>query len=338
METVLSSMDSKRMPARRGRYFFVSMAILLPILVALGFTPDYQEILTGKFKVHWSLHVHGAIMTIWLVIFLAQTLLVANGNIKRHRQLGQTGFVFGILVMISLIILTVRELISNNPPMPDGQFDILFIQLQGLTLFGVFFAWGMLVRQNAAAHKRLLLLACIVVMQAAVDRIRFLPGLHEALFPRFLYLDLLLIPLFVYDWRTLKRIHAMTWFGALLICTSQIGIVLGWGSPAWHQFWFNAITPFVERPVEVILNDTQIGSIVGDYGDKKWHFTISHDAGKIYMQLPGEAKWELGAVSDTRLFVRIMNWKLTFIKDSDGNITKVINDQVNIVWEVARMR
>lgn len=338
MESVLENRESKSIPYRRGRYFFVSMAILFPILVALGFTPDYQEILGGKFKVHWSLHVHGAIMTVWLGIFLAQTLLVAKGNIKRHRQLGQTGFVFGILVILSLITLIVRALIVNNPPMPDFQFDILFIQLQGLVLFAFFFTWGMLARKHAAAHKRLLLLASLVIMQAAIDRIRFLPAIHGAIFVRFLYLDLLLIPLFVYDWRTLKRIHVMTWFGALLICTLQIGIVWGWGSPGWHKFWFNAISPFVEKVIEVRITDAQSDQLIGNYGDAKWHFTISRNAGKLYMQLPGEAKWELGASSDTRLFVRIMNWKLNFVKNPDGQVTKVINDQVNVVWEARRMR
>jgi hypothetical protein len=135
----------------------------------------------------------------------------------------------------------------------------------------------------------------------------------------------------------MKHINRSTWIGALLICVVQIGIVLGWGSPVWHRFWYNAITPFVERVAEVRLSDAQSDPLIGKYGDKKWHLTISHDAGKLYMLLPGEPKMELGAASDTSLFVKVMNWKLNFVKSPDGKVTKLINDQVFTVWEVPKM-
>jgi hypothetical protein len=338
MISALESKDLQSIPFRRARYFFVYMAILFPILVILGFVPDYQLIASGQIKVHWFLHVHGLIMTVWLGIFLAQSLLVANANLKVHRQLGQTGFVFGILVWISLVVITARALIANNPPEPDGQFDILFIQLQGIVVFGLFFTWGMRVRKdNPGAHKRLLFLATMVVLQAAVDRIRFLPGLQLALFIRFIYLDMLLVPLFIYDWISLKRIHKASWLGALLICMVQIGIVFGWGSPVWHRFWYNAITPWVHRAVELSLSQAQSEPLLGDYGDKKWHLTISREAGKLYMLLPGQGKVELGAVSERSLFVKVTNWKLNFVKGPDGKVTKLINDQISMVWEVPKM-
>ena len=321
----------------RGRYFFVVMSAVFPIIVALGFVPDYQMVAAGELKVPWILHVHGAIMTGWLVIFFAQSLLVANANVKRHRQLGQTGFVFGVLVLLSLAVIIARALIVNNPPMPDAQFDILFIQLYLLILFGVFFTSGMLLRKKPAAHKRLLLLATVVVLQAAVDRIRFLPGLQEALYPRFLYLDALLIPLLLYDWVTLGRIHRVTWSGILLVCLMQTGIVFGWGSPGWHRFWYNAITPFVERAVEIRLSDAQSDLLIGNYGDRKWHVTISREAGKIYFQMPGQPKWELGAASDTTLFNKTVNWKLNFVKGPDGKVKKLINDEIFRVWELPKM-
>lgn len=337
MEILLENTNPKSTTIRKGRYFFVSMAILFPILVALGFVPDYQMFAQENIQLHWFLHVHGLIMTAWLGIFLAQTLLIAKDNVKLHRQLGPIGFVFGILVWLSLVGITVRALIVNNPPEGSGQFDILFIQLYLLVLFGIFFACGMLVRKQAAAHKRLLLLATLIVIQAGIDRIRFLPGLGLAIFVRFIYLDILLIPLFIYDWLSLRRIHFVTWFGTSVIVVFQIAITLSWGSPAWHHFWYNAITPFVERLPEIKLTDAQSGLLLGNYGDQKWHLTVSQEAGKLYLQLPGNPKWELGAASETDLFLKADNWKLHFVKGPDGKVTKLVNDQVFKVWEVPRM-
>ncbi|SEJ36172.1 hypothetical protein SAMN05216327_10934 [Dyadobacter sp. SG02] len=337
MEIALENTTPRSVNIRKGRYFFVSMAILFPILVALGFVPDYQMFAQENIQLHWFLHVHGLIMTTWLGIFLAQTLLIAKDNVKRHRQLGPIGFVFGILVWASLVGITVRALIVNNPPESSGQFDILFIQLYLLILFGIFFVWGMLVRKQAAVHKRLLLLATLIVIQAGIDRIRFLPGLGIAVFVRFIYLDMLLIPLFIYDWLSLRRIHFITWFGTLVIVIFQTGITLSWGSPGWHRFWFTAITPLVERLPEIELTDAQSDLLVGNYGDQKWHLTVSREAGKFYLQLPGNPKWELGATSETDLFLKADNWKLHFVKRPDGKVKKLINDQVFKVWEVPRM-
>ncbi|QMU28148.1 hypothetical protein [Adhaeribacter radiodurans] len=303
-----------------------------------GFLPDYQDLLSGKVKVHWFGHVHGAIMTTWLAVFLTQAILAARGNLKFHRKLGLLSLGLGIIVWLTMGVVTFRALISNNPPLADSQFDILFIQLYGLILFGLFFSWGMWMRKNATSHKRLLLLATLITMQAAIDRIRFLPGIHMALFPRFLYLDALLIPLFFYDWLTLRRIHKTTWLGTLFIVLLQVGIVMGWESPAWHRFWFNSISPFVEQVVEVKLNDVQADLLVGDYGDKNWHMTINREDNKLYLKLPEQPKWELGATSDTKLFVRTINWKLLFVKGADGQVTKVVNDQIAFVWEVKRLK
>jgi uncharacterized membrane protein YozB (DUF420 family) len=320
-------------------YFFVAMACLFPLLVLAGFIPDYVVIFGGQLKVHWFSHLHGVIMSSWLVMFLTQSLLVAKGNISRHRQLGMLSFGLGIIVWFTMIGVTFRALIANNPPISDPQFDILLIALNQIVLFGLFFTWGMIIRKkDTSAHKRLLLLATIVILQAAIDRLPWLPGMGTAFFMRFLYLDALLIPLLIYDWLTLKRIHHITWLGAICIGLIQAGNVIGFESPAWHQFWFNSISPFVEKVIEVQLTDEEADLLVGDYGDKNWHMTVSREENKLFLKLPDQPKWELGATSPTKLFVRTINWKLIFIMGNDGQVTKVINDQIAFEWEAQRLK
>jgi hypothetical protein len=76
-----------------------------------------------------------------------------------------------------------------------------------------------------------------VLIQAAIDRMHWLPGLHTALYIRFFYLDGLLIPLFIYDWIILKHIPKVTWIGALVYVASQVIVTMVWGSPSRHSFW-----------------------------------------------------------------------------------------------------
>jgi hypothetical protein len=65
--------------------------------------------------------------------------------------------------------------------------------LYGISIFGLFFTSGILARKNAAVHKRLLFFATLVLMQAAIDRTRFLPGMGTSVYIAFAYLDSLLI-------------------------------------------------------------------------------------------------------------------------------------------------
>lgn len=229
-----------------ARYFFVIMSVLFVVLSLAGFVPVYHAAIEGtkKFPIHWSAHVHGGIMMLWLLIFTTQSVLAANGSIRFHRQLGLQSVGLGVLVWISMLIASVRALIGFKPPQDHFLFDVLIIQLYGIVLFGLFFTWGIVERRNAAVHKRLLFLTTLVLLQAPIDRMFWLPGLHMALYIRFFYLDALLLALFLYDWITLKRIHHVTIMGTLSFVVVQIAVVMIWGSPSWHSFWFNLMNRF----------------------------------------------------------------------------------------------
>ncbi|HEX6226860.1 MAG TPA: hypothetical protein VFZ52_20725 [Chryseolinea sp.] len=231
---------------RPARYFFIVMSFLFLIISALGFVPRYQAMYNGtlRFPIHWLAHVHGALMTTWLLVFITQTILAAKGYLKFHRQLGLFSIGIGVLIWISMWVASARALISFNPPVGHFLFDVLIIQCYGIVLFGLFFIWGILERKHGAIHKRLLFLSTLSLMQAAIDRMHWLPGLHTALYIRFFYLDALLILLYIYDWFILKRIHKVTWIGSLLYIISQVIVTMTWGSPAWHNFWFNLMNGF----------------------------------------------------------------------------------------------
>lgn len=320
------------------RWFFVGMAIAFPIIVALGFVPDYVLMSSSALHAHWFAHLHGAIMTLWIVVFLAQAILAAKGNLSYHRILGLIAVALGILVWLSTIAADVRSRLANSPPEPDDSWDILLIGLYGSILFALFFGWGMLSRKKAAVHKRLLLLATIVILQAAVDRIRFLPGLNLAIYVRFIYLDLLLIPLVLYDLLTVKRIHKITLIGAACFILAQTAVTFAAGTPTWHKLAFSVFVPFMKMPVEIKLTDAQIEPLVGYYGTADWKMNIFREGGKVYMLLPGQSKFEMGAISETEWFLKITSWHVFFIKSADGNVTKIINKQPAITWEVARYK
>lgn len=226
---------------RAARFFFVAMAILFLAIALFGFVPTYQRMGKRLFPLHWFAHVHGAMMAGWLVVFLVQSILGATNRLKFHRQLGQFSVVLGVLIWISMGIISVVTLIADRPPENHFLFDVLILELYLMALFGLFFTWGILERKNAVPHKRLLFLATLLLIQAGIDRIRWLPGIHSALEVRFYYLDAFVLLLFIYDLIMLRRIHKVSAIGALIIVIAQVIVVQSWGSPAWHKFWFHLI-------------------------------------------------------------------------------------------------
>ena len=85
---------------------------------------------------------------------------------------------------------------------------------------------------------------------------------------------------------------------------------------------------------EIKLDDAQSDPILGDYTlPGGMVMKISRDSGKLFMQVVGAGrppqKNELGAASDTEFFTRRGGARLSFVKDSNGKVTRLILHQKN---------
>jgi hypothetical protein len=88
-----------------------------------------------------------------------------------------------------------------------------FLRGTGLIVFPTLVGAAFLLRRRVDFHKRLMLLATIELMNAAVDR---LPGVFAAgLAPFYPGTDLFLLAVVIYDSVTLRRLHPATMWGGL---------------------------------------------------------------------------------------------------------------------------
>lgn len=230
-----------RRPSAYTRYFFIVMAFLFIIFAVAGFVPDYQLMAAKHIPVYWFAHVHGIIMTCWLLVYLIQSVLARKGNIRLHKKLGLASVGLAVLVWISMGIVIYHGNIGDTVFKNVHWCNVLFLG-SFMNLFALFFTWGIIVRKNAAAHKRLLYLATLIVISAGYNRILLNNGVNPTLrwiahssltgFPNpsgiVLYHDLLLIPLFLYDFFALGSVHKITLAGAVIIIAVQLTLVLTW--------------------------------------------------------------------------------------------------------------
>jgi len=93
-------------------------------------------------------------------------------------------------------------------------------------------------RSSPGTHKRLMIIATVVLLDAAFARIRWLPGMpptNSGFELMSAYQLLLLAPLVVFDLRRTGQIHRASLFGVGLLAVSAIIVNTLWGADWWIQ-------------------------------------------------------------------------------------------------------
>jgi uncharacterized membrane protein YozB (DUF420 family) len=163
----------------RDHLFFTAMAGALAIVAFVGFAQSYYlRFYFGGREISRLVHVHGILSTAWMLLFLAQTSLVAVRRVDLHRRLGILGAV--LLVALPLVgYVTAIEAARHGVTPPGGPPPLAFlaIPLGTISAFTILAAAGLYYRRRPETHKRLMLLATIAMVMPALARMRWLgPG------------------------------------------------------------------------------------------------------------------------------------------------------------------
>ena len=219
-----------------SRHFFFSLMLFYAIVAVIGFVPSMIQFGRGTLPLGWPAHVHGMLMGSWLLLLVTQSALPARGHVRLHQRLGGYTAFFAALIWVSLVVMTWRSIVVNDPQPGNFIYNILILQGMILLQFPFFFGWALLARRTPGWHKRLMVITALLPLQASIDRMFWMPRGPGQQWENFLYLDLLLIPLFVFDLKTLRRVHPATAIGTAILVATQVAALMLWNNPAWHQF------------------------------------------------------------------------------------------------------
>ena len=205
----------------RDRVFYTSMAVAVAAAVLLGFSrtyylrPYFQD---GSLPPY--LHLHGAVFSAWIVLLVSQTSLVAARRTDLHRRLGWAGAVLAVaMVAVALaaaIISGRREIAAGNEA---GELVFLTTPLSSMAVFIALVGAAVWFRRQAETHKRLMLLATINILDAAVARWPF--AIFSSALVGYAAVDAFLAAGVTYDIATRRRVHPAYIWGALLIVATQ---------------------------------------------------------------------------------------------------------------------
>lgn len=218
------------------RLFFVGMALYMILLVFVGFWPSYFELpFSGQplseeiaprlsegalLAPTWLIHLHVAVFLGWIVLFLAQAILVNRDRIRKHVSLGWRGFLYGIGAIVVGLSLTLQGYwgLVRLGKTTWAEFPVSIWWLPGwfdMIQFSLLVGLGYVYRQRPGMHKRYMLFATTIFLHPAFGRMDYLLGdwNHQ------LMVLLLAGPVWAYDLYTAGRLHS-----ASLIGTAVLGV------------------------------------------------------------------------------------------------------------------
>lgn len=222
-------------PNRTGdRIFFSLMPVLMWATVLFGFTKTYFG--AGMVMAplpNLLIHVHGAAFTLWMVLLVVQTGLISAHRVKWHMRLGVGGFCLAVAMVVLGLLAAVDALKRGSAPLGLDRLTFFVVPVSAMVVFSVLMFFAYRLRRNSEAHKRLITIATIALMGAAVGRwqVAVLQA-HPPLQNLVLFGFLLLVVL--YDLFSLHRFSKYTMWASLFVMVVNLGKVpLGLSAP-WH--------------------------------------------------------------------------------------------------------
>ncbi|HUI62941.1 MAG TPA: hypothetical protein VLX90_22115 [Steroidobacteraceae bacterium] len=217
------------------RRFYVGSALGIVAVVLAGFSIDL-DLLRDMSSLSLLVRIHGLVMFGWIALFVAQTVLVARHRIAWHRRLGIFGAALAAAIVVAdtaTVIVAFRLGGNHLPPgLPAPQFlaDAFF----DLLTFAILVSSGIALRARSPWHKRFMLLAALMVLDAALAR--FISAYTSWGLDPGIARDVLVLACVAVDTLRYRRLHPAFILGGLLVFVTDPVADRAASLPAWAHF------------------------------------------------------------------------------------------------------
>lgn len=222
--------------ARPRVYWWFGLAALAA--TATGFMGTFVlPTIQGRFVALPFVHLHGALLLGWLLLYLLQSTLVHRGEVALHRRLGWLGAALAVAVALSTMAVGVSAL---HRDLDAGLGQLARSSLVGTftspLIYLLFVALAVHWRRRPEVHKRLMLLALLAILWPAFFRFRhfFPPVDNPSLWFGVVLPDSLVLLAMLRDRLVLGRVHSAYLLGGLGLVAENLWEVWMFDGPAWR--------------------------------------------------------------------------------------------------------
>jgi hypothetical protein len=222
----------------RERRSYIWFVALIPIIVLAGFARTYylKSFFGNPPLPNLLVHLHGLVMSSWVVLFIAQVSLVATGRTRTHQLLGVLGaFLAGLIVVVGVMTGIDAAARGSSPGPPALRF--LVIPLGDILVFAVLVGLALYWRRGRLdIHKRLMLLAAVNLLAPAIARIPIGFIANGGALAFFGLTDLCILACVAFDTIKHRRLHpAFLWGTVFIIALQPLRLMLA-GTDLWLRF------------------------------------------------------------------------------------------------------
>ncbi len=227
----------------------VWLAILWIGMIA-GFGFDIPGFLAEQPPPPKVLFVHAFIFSAWMFILTAQVLFVLGDRVAWHKKMGwlAAGWA-GLMALFGPWAAMASEayflqITGRKPFFAYTQF--LSVNLVDIVGFLALLVWGLTLRKNPAAHRRIMILATVSLADPGFARVSgHLLSVHThsgpAFFLKMFYGNVLLIALMAaWDWYRRRLMRSFVWGAAALLAAEFLASALYFWEP-WKQLTLSAV-------------------------------------------------------------------------------------------------
>ena len=222
---------------RAERVFFTGMAVTMALIALIGFAPTYYFASAFHAPPLVPLaHLHGMVFSGWMILYLVQNGLVFADRRDLHRWLGSAGAGLALVVLVLGVWIAIDSGHNGRGTPGRDQPTFLINPLVNIAWFAALAAAAVWRRAEAAAHKRLMLLATIALVTTPLARIsRMLGWTTPPPIGGMILSDVLLLALIVFDLRQRGRLHPVTlWVGGAFFVSQPLRVAFS-RTEAWQS-------------------------------------------------------------------------------------------------------
>jgi len=221
--------------ARRVEHqYFWWTAAAIAIFVLVGFSRTYYfRSFFAMPDLSIFLHIHAAVMSGWIVLYLVQTTLVSVRRVAVHRALGIFGAGYAALVVAlgsTATLLAAHREVRGHTTFVYPTLIVLSLELTQMFLFAGLVSISIWVRNRTDYHKRLMLLASLLMLPNVF--VRLLVNIHSNLAILGMWTSLV-AGLVAIDCIRSRKLHPAFAIGAVVVVLSMylayfVGITQLW--------------------------------------------------------------------------------------------------------------
>jgi len=147
---------------------------ILIILIMFGIQWGFYQVYTSQFPNFVdktiTIHVHGVVLMMWMVLLIIQPLLISTGRTRLHRNIGQVSWVLGPFVIFMLFLVGRNSYLRHTEAPQQEMLENIVLDMRGWISFAIFWALAMIYRKDSAAHMRYMIATGIIGIGPGVGR------------------------------------------------------------------------------------------------------------------------------------------------------------------------